>query len=118
MTSVYDPGVVPLIVHVDVWAPAMLDGRHDVVSPAGDEAALSETVPAKPPVDCREMVDVADCPARNDTLAGFAVIEKSGVDADVTVTPIEVVWMSEPLVPVTVTVYDPVVDPVNVQVDV
>jgi len=60
MTSVYDPRAVPLIVHVDVWAPAMLDGRHDVVSPTGDEAALSATVPAKPPVDCREMVDVAD----------------------------------------------------------
>jgi len=43
---------------------------------------------------------------------------KSGVDACVTVTPIEVVWTKEPLVPVAVTVYDPAVDPVNVQVDV
>lgn len=36
---------------------------------------------------------------------------------DVTVAEIVVVWTSEPLVPVTVTVYDPVVVPVNVQVD-
>ncbi len=36
---------------------------------------------------------------------------------DVTVAEIVVVWASEPLVPVTVTVYDPVVVPVNVQAD-
>src|SRR2546425_11738715 len=117
-TAVYDPGVVPLIVHVDVCDPAMLVGRQEVVSPAGEETTLSETVPAKPPDDCREMVDVADCPAPNETLVGFALIEKSGVGGTVTVTPIEAVWTSEPLVPVTVTVYDPAVNPVNVQVDV
>jgi len=117
-TAVYDPGVVPLIVHVDVWLPAMLVGAQEAVSPAGDVATVSETVPANPPVDRREMIELADCPATNETLVGFAVIEKSGVGGAVTVTPIEVVWVREPLVPVTVTVYDPAVDPVNVQVDV
>ena len=96
----------------------MFAGRQAVVSPAGDETEVSETVPAKPPVDCKEIVEVADCPATNETLVGFAAIEKSGLGGAETVTPIEVVWTSEPLVPVTVTVYDPVVDPVNVQVDV
>ena len=117
-TAVYDPGVVPLIVHVEVWVPAMLDGRQEAVSPAGDEATVRETVPANPPVDRREMVELADCPATNEILVGFAVIEKSGVGGAVTVTPIEVVWTREPLVPVTVTVYDSAVDPVSVQVDV
>jgi len=78
---------------------------------------MSETVPAKPPVDCREMVEVAVCPATNETLVGFAAIEKSGVGGAVTVTPIQVVWTTEPFVPVMLTVYDPVVDPVNVHVD-
>jgi hypothetical protein len=96
----------------------MLVGRQEVVSPAGDEATVSETVPAKPPVDCKETVDVADCPAPNVTLVGFARIEKSGVGGAEIVTPIEAVWTSEPLVPVRVTVYDPAVDPVKVQVDV
>src|SRR6266571_1600580 len=36
---------------------------------------------------------------------------------EVTVTEIEVVWRSEPLVPVTVTVYDPAVAPVIVHVE-
>ena len=96
----------------------MLAGKQDAVSPVGDEATASETVPAKPPLDCKEMDEVADCPAGNETLAGFAVIEKSGGTGEVTVTPIEVVWRREPLVPVTVTLYDPGVVPVNVQVDV
>ena len=117
-TAVYDPEAVPLNVHVEVWVPAMLVGKHDAASPAGDEATVSETVPAKPPVDCRDTVDVADCPATNETLVGFAVSEKSGVDGGVTVTPIEVVWTKEPPVPLTVTVYDPAVEPLKVQVDV
>jgi len=115
--AVYDPGVVPPIMHVEVSDPVMLDGTHDIASPAGDETAMSETVPAKPPVDCREMVEVAVCPATNETLVGFAAIEKSGVGGAVTVTPIQVVWTTEPFVPVMLTVYDPVVDPVNVHVD-
>ena len=115
-TAVNDPGVVPPIVHVEVWDPVMLDGAHDVASPAGDETAVSETVPAKPPLNCREMVELADCPAANERLVGFAAIEKSGVGGAATVTPIEVVWTSEPLLPVMVTVYDPVADPVNVHV--
>jgi hypothetical protein len=58
--TVYDPGVVPLIVHVEVWVPLILDGRQEVVTPAGEEASASDTVPVKPPVDCREIVEVAD----------------------------------------------------------
>jgi len=49
--TVYDPTVDPLRVHVDVWVPLILEGTHEVVIPAGEEAAVKATVPLKPPVE-------------------------------------------------------------------
>ena len=116
--TVYEPGVDPLIVHVDVWVPLMLTGTHEVVNPAGVDPAVRETAPLKPPVDWREIVEDADCPGKNETVFGLAVIEKSGVAGVVTVTEIEVVWTRDPFVPVAVTVYDPGVELASVHVDV
>src|SRR5438552_16870153 len=69
---------MPVNVHVEVWDPLMLVGAHDVVTPVGAETAERSMVPAKPPLAVRLTVDVADRPAENETLAGFAAIEKSG----------------------------------------
>src|SRR5436309_16128603 len=93
----------------------MLDGTHDIASSAGDETAMSETVPAKPPVDCREMVEVGVCPASNETLVGFAGIERSGVGGAGTGTPIRVVWTAERLEPGVLTVVVPVLSVVQVR---
>ena len=116
--TVYEPGVEPLVVHVDVWVPLMLTGTHEVVNPAGVDAAVRETAPLKLPVDWREIAEDADCPGTNETVFGLAVIVKSGPTGAVTVTEIEVVWTRDPFVPVTVTVYDPGVELASVHVDV
>jgi len=50
IVTVYVPAFVPLSVQIDVWVPLMLDGAHDVVTPAGAEDAVSATVPVNPPV--------------------------------------------------------------------
>jgi len=118
IVTVYGPGVDPLIVHADVWVPLRLTGTHEVVNPAGVDAAVRETAPLKPPVDWREIVEDADCPATNETVSGLALMEKSGVAGVVTVTEIEVVWTRDPFVPVAVTVYDPGVELASVHVDV
>src|SRR5439155_758462 len=81
IVTVYGPGVDPLIVHADVWVPLRLTGTHEVVNPAGVDAAVRETAPLKPPVDWREIVEDADCPATNETVSGFAVRAKSGPPA-------------------------------------
>ena len=79
----------------------MLAGAQVVVTPAGTDAAVNATVPVKPPLGWKLIVDEADCPPANDTLAGFADREKSG---DVTVAATVAVWTKLPLVPVIVTV--------------
>src|SRR2546425_537755 len=79
--TVYEPGVEPLVVHVDVWVPLMLTGTHEVVNPAGVDAAVRETAPLKLPVDWRESVEVADARAGNETVPGFAESVKSGPPA-------------------------------------
>src|SRR5439155_416011 len=107
----------------------MLAGAHEVVIPAGEDAPDRETAPLNPPIDWREIVENAVWPDTNASvfgsavieksgLAGCAVMEQSGVGGAVTVTPIDVVWTSDSFVPVTVTVYDPGVDPPRVHVDV
>src|SRR2546430_2350883 len=81
IVTVYGPGVDPLIVHADVWVPLMLTGTHEVVTPAGGDAAERETSSVKPPVDWGEIVEVADRPAANETVPGFAERAKSGPPA-------------------------------------
>ena len=65
-------------VHVELPLPVRLDGTHVVVTPAGAEAVVKSTVPLNPPVEARETTDVAELPALNVTLVGFAEREKSG----------------------------------------
>ena len=101
IVTTYVPALFAVSVHVEVSLPVRLDGTHEVVTPVGTETAVKLTVLAKPPVDEREIVELADCPVPNDTLAGFADREKSG---DVTVAAIVAVWTKLPLVPVIVTV--------------
>src|SRR2546422_436041 len=96
----------------------MLAGAHEVVIPAGEDAPDRETAPLNPPIDWREIVENAVWPDTNASVFGSAVIEKSGLAGAVTVTEIDVVWTSDSFVPVTVTVYDPGVDPPRVHVDV
>src|SRR5881628_2281571 len=76
--TVYDPGVDPPRVHVDVWVPLMLVGTHVTPIPAGEEVAVRSTVPVKPPVACREIVEVAERPEANETDPGFAESVKPG----------------------------------------
>src|SRR5438445_4569926 len=64
--TVYEPGVDPLIVHVDVWVPPKLGGTQEVVTPAGVDAVVRETSPLKPPVAWSEIVEDADCPVTNE----------------------------------------------------
>src|SRR5882762_6722854 len=109
IVTAYDPTDDPPMVHADVWLPAMLDGAHETVSPLGEDAVVRSTFPAKPPVDCKEIVVDADWPATNVTAGGFARREKSGCGTGVTVTSIDAVWLRFPLVPWMVTVYDPTV---------
>jgi hypothetical protein len=97
----------------------MLEGEQEGVTPAGEELLVRATVPVKPLVAVRPIVDVALCPAAKETLAGLAESVKSGGGAGaVTVAEIVVVRTREPLVPVTVTAYEPAADDVSVQVDV
>ena len=101
IVTAYVPVLFAVSVQVEVPFPVRLDGMHEVVMPEGTDAAVKLTAPAKPPIDEREIVELADCPIPNDTLAGFADREKSG---EVTVAAIVAVWTKLPLVPVIVTV--------------
>src|SRR5438093_13532433 len=82
----------------------MVGGLNEAVAPAGTPLALSVTVWAEPLVTVVEMVDVALPPWTADTLAGFALIEKSlGVAVPVSVTVMLCVALGA--VPVAVTGY-------------
>src|SRR5438876_9163039 len=84
----------------------MVGGLNDAVVPDGRPLAVSVTVSAEPLVTVVEMVDVALPPWTADTLAGFALIEKSlGVAVTVSVTVVLCVALGA--VPVTVTGYVP-----------
>jgi hypothetical protein len=49
--TVYDPAVVLVRVHIELWLPLRVDGEHDEVSPAGEDDVVSATAPVNPPVD-------------------------------------------------------------------
>src|SRR5439155_121417 len=78
IVTVYVPVLFAVSVHVEVPFPVRLDGTHEVVTPVGTETEVKLTVLAKPPVDEREIVELADCPVPNETLVGLAEIPKSG----------------------------------------
>ena len=81
----------------------MLVGVRVQVKPAGETVDVNATVPVNPLTGATVMVEVAAALANAVTLVGLAVTVKSVM---VTVTVAE--WDSDPLVPVTVTVYVPV----------
>src|SRR2546425_13115467 len=84
----------------------MVGGLNEAVAPAGTPLALSVTVWAEPLVTAVEIFDVALPPWTADTLAGFALIEKS-LGAAVTVSVTVVLCVALGAVPVTVTGYVP-----------
>ena len=77
----------------------MLLGVRVHVKPAGATALVSATVPVKPFTGATVIVEVPATPALTVTLVGEAATVKS-----VTVYVTGAEWVSEPLVPVTVTV--------------
>lgn len=99
------PAFDELKVHVEDPVPpgesGTLDGTHEAETPVGDDADMA-TVPAKPLRLARLMVEVLVEPALKVTRVGLAVNEKS-----LKVIETVAVWVSEPLVPVMVTVKVP-----------
>src|SRR5206468_3127291 len=125
-------------VHVDVWLPVRLDRVQEILSPSGEDAVVRSTVPAKPPVDCKEIVVDPESPATKERADGFASRAKSGGGTGVTLTSIEALfgfavreksgsntrtsivaeWTRVPFVPEIVTAYVPALFAVSVHVEV
>ena len=103
--------------HVDVWLPVRLDREQEILSLSGEDAVVRSTVPAKPPVDRKEIVVNPESPAAKERADGFASREKSGGGTGVTLTSIEALWLRFPLVPVIVTAYEETVVEFTVQMD-
>ena len=99
--TVYTLATLLMQDNADVWdAPrTMLVGVRVHVSPAGLTEEVRATVPVNPLSGATVIVDVAATPTLTLAVVGLADTEKS-VTATVTVAE----WVSEPLVPVTVTV--------------
>lgn len=84
--------------------PAVTEvGFSEAVGPEGETLAVKLTVPAEPLVTAVLIVEVPLLPWVMDRLEGLALIEKSLV-TDVTVTVTDVLCVTLPSVPVTVTV--------------
>ena len=93
-----------LIVRVELL-PALPElGLNVAVAPAGSPLALSVTVCADPLTTAVPIVLVPLLPWTRVKLPGLALIEKSSVMGAVTLSEIEVEWVADVLVPVTVTV--------------
>jgi hypothetical protein len=88
-------------VSVDVL-PVVAAGLNVPVAPAGRPLTLNVTEPAKPPVRVRVTEYVVLDPLVTVRLAGVRAIEKSPVTGAVTTSVTDVVRVSVPLVPVTV----------------
>ena len=82
---------------------------NEAVTPLGRAEADSVTDPVKPPESVTVIVLVPLVPCFTVRLAGDAEREKLGVATAFTVSEMVVVWVSEPEVPVMVTVEVPVV---------
>jgi len=102
---------------VDVWLPVRLVRVQEILGPSGEDAVVRSTIPAKPPVDCNEIVVDPESPAVKEKADGFASRVKSGCGFGVTVTSIDTLWLRFPLVPVIVTVYEEIVVEFTVQMD-
>lgn len=86
-------------------APVVEGGLKLAVTPLGRPLTLENmTLPANPPVRVMLIVAVPLAPCAIDKLEGLADREKSGVVIGLTVSAIAAVCVSEPLLPVMVTV--------------
>jgi hypothetical protein len=104
-------------VKVRVLVPVVEVGLKVAVTPAGKPLALRATLPVNPPIDVTVTVLLPLPPCATDTLVGLADKEKSA--GALTVRMRVAVCVSEPLVPVMVTVACPVAavaEAVNVSV--
>jgi hypothetical protein len=105
--------VIPVVAVADaasvntVLAPVVLVGLKVAVTPLGRVLVVKATAPAKPPVRVIVTVLVPLAPWLIDKLIGEAESEKSAGVIGVTVNAIVTVWLSDPLVPVTVTLVVP-----------
>ena len=90
-------------VNVELPLPEMLVAEKPALAPAGTPLAESVIEPEKPLTGVDEMVELAEAPCAALTVVGFALSEKLGCAEALTVNETEVVCVSEPLVPVTVT---------------
>ncbi len=99
--TVNDPAVADEHERVDVWeAPSTtLVGLRVHVKPAGETAEVRVTVPVKPFTGATVIVEMPVDPVLTVTVVGLAVTVKS-----LTVKVTVAVRVSDPLVPVTVTV--------------
>lgn len=107
MVSAYVPaGPDDLAVSVKVLVPPPLtdDGLKVAVTPAGNPVIERPTVPAKPPDGVTVTIDVPVGAVRRltATVVGLADSENSPCDVDETTSVTDVVWTSDPLVPVMV----------------
>lgn len=82
---------------------------NEAVTPLGKAEVLSDTEPVKPLRSVTEIVLLPLVPCFTVKLVGEADSEKFGVAVAFTVSEMEVVWVKDPEVPVTVTVAVPVV---------
>src|SRR5258706_12578296 len=86
---------------------AMGLGLNVAVAPVGRPLAVSATAALNPPEIAVVTVDAPDAPCTTESDGGESEIEKSGVDAAVTVSGMVAVWGVPPPDPVTVTGYVP-----------
>jgi len=92
-----------------VLLPVVGVGLKLAVTPAGKPLAVNPTLPVNPPVRVIVIVLVPLAPWPIVRLPGLADNEKSAGATGLTVSAMVAVWLRLPLVPVTVTVDDPVV---------
>jgi len=90
--------VAVVIVSIEVPEPVTLVGLSEAPR-LGEAATARLTVPLKPPRELMVMVLLPELPCAIETDVGLAVIVKSW-----TFTVTIVLWVRDPLVPVTVTV--------------
>ena len=93
-----------LTVNVELAPDAIELGLNEAAAPAGSPLALSVTVCADPLTTAVPIVLVPLLPWTRVKLPGLALIEKSSVMGAVTLSEIEVEWVADVPVPVTVTV--------------
>jgi len=102
---------VILIVDVPDPGAGIVVGLKLMVTPEGAPAADNETEELKPPEPAVVIVTLLDLPGLTVSAVGDALMVKSGLAADVTVSETGVVRVKPPPVPVTVIVYVPVAVP-------